>query len=608
MLRSLSLTGRRLPLRVPFLLYALCCALFAVSALLFLHQEWPSFGPGTYQYEGKEIHSITTPPYVASESSSVTVSLQLQLAPLSPHRFVVTPDDCLESLTVNGHLVPLPPSGVCLDAHGTPFDLSPFLHTGSNELILRVHDNGGFGGVSVAPALDDPFVLAVSAMAFASLVLAILFCLLAIGATRTTFLLSGILLLGLLLRLALAPARGYDFDVGTNQGWAKSATVLGMTQSLTEQTDGTMLPNYPPFSMMIFSATGHLYQSLLSPSFDRFAPVFRIVIKLPAILADLLTALLLFAILRRSRGMRSGLFAALAYVLHPAVFYDSAVWGQTDALYTLFIVAALWVAAKKQWMLTGCFSALAVLTKVQAVILFPTVLLFLLRGRKQALQIVTGGIVTFLVVLAPFLVNGNGKNIADIYLHTVGTYSSLTFGAYNLWQGLLGSSAGQPDTTLLFPFVTLRTVGLLLFGALTVFMLLLRGKDIARPNRSKPLPELPMLLTALTAYAFFLFTTEMHERYLFPLMALALPLLFVSWQGAVLYCLSSLLFLLNLLGVLPWTAIDRALFSLFPNLPSFIGTAQVFTYVGMFLVVLRLSKASHPRSLLPRWRALLARF
>ncbi len=106
-------------------------------------------------------------------------------------------------------------------------------------------------------------------------------------------------------------------------------------------------------------------------------------------------------------------------------------------------------------------------------------------------------------------------------------------------------------------------------------------------------------MTALTAYSFFIFNTEMHERYLFPLMALSLPLIFVSRRGAILYLLGSVLFWLNLLGVMPLGTVDRALFSTFPNFSSFIGAA----HIGMFLVIL---DASRPAStLFERFRASL---
>jgi hypothetical protein len=70
------------------------------------------------------------------------------------------------------------------------------------------------------------------------------------------FLLTLILLLGLGLRLSLAWHSGYEFDVGTNQGWGRSIVVNGFTTSYTEQVEGTMIPNYPPFSLLVFWRCG----------------------------------------------------------------------------------------------------------------------------------------------------------------------------------------------------------------------------------------------------------------------------------------------------------------------------------------------------------------
>jgi Gpi18-like mannosyltransferase len=148
-----------------------------------------------------------------------------------------------------------------------------------------------------------------------------------------------VLSLGFTLRLWLSPAPGYEGDLRAYQLWAKSAVKFGLARSYEKQVGGAMLPNYPPLSMMIFAATGKAYETFVSRVFSLDEVAYRTVIKLPAMLADIATAALLYRLVRRE-GFRIPWLAPAIYLAHPAVFYDSAVWGQTDSIYSAFVVGA----------------------------------------------------------------------------------------------------------------------------------------------------------------------------------------------------------------------------------------------------------------------------
>lgn len=570
----------------------------AVGAVVAMRLISPTFSEGTYTYEGKQSHEFSMPLNLASESSKLAVLFTMELPAIHPTHFSITPDDCLTALSINNQSVELP-ENLCLDKHGVSVDLGSYLIAGKNQLTFVINDFGGQGGISFSPSFKDPLMLSLSLGAILSLVLAAGLFLLSVNASRRIMILSVILGAGLLLRLFLAPMQGFEFDIGVNQGWAKSAALLGMTQSYTQQVDGTMLPNYPPFSLMTFSAVGRAYQ-LMDPGFDRYSTIFRILIKLPAILADILTALLLYAIVRKSRSDKAGLIAAAVYAVHPAVLYDSAVWGQTDSLYTLLIVASIWGGMTKRYFLSGLFAALSLLTKLQSIIVLPILFLFFVQSKRAALRIIAGVVVAAFVVLLPFAVTGTLQPVFDVYTNAVGFYSSLSYGAYNLWQALFGSASGKSDSDLLFNVISFRLAGLIIFSTATAIWAILRGPHIIQSIRTK-IPELPLVATALCAYAFFLFNTEMHERYLFPLMALSLPIIFISWRGIVLYVFASLLFWINMMGVLPMSNVDRALFSAFPNFPAFVGAMQVAVFIAMFAMVLDATRSAH--GLKAQWKA-----
>lgn len=396
--------------------------------------------------------------------------------------------------------------------------------------------------------------------------------------------LTGILLLGILIRIPLSFDRGYEFDVQTNQRWARNAVEVGIVRSYTEQPDGTMLPNYPPLSMIIFAAVGYA-EKVVAPGQELTAPIPYLLIKLPAIIADLLTALCLFFVLAAWKGRRMGYVGALLYVLHPVVFFDSTIWGQTDPLYTLFLTAALLALLRKWPVAAGALVAAAFLTKAQSVALFPLLLVLFTRDLRTLLRTFFGGCIVVLAVFLPFLIAGQVKPVINVYLHSVGYYSALSSNAYNLWWSLFGDSAGTVhDTDILLGIASYRTVGFVLFFAAVAAVLLPLWSRLRSPKLAEALPAV-FLAAGCSAYAFFLFNTQMHERYLFPFLALGLPIAFLHWRALGWYVAGSMLFFWNLLGVLPYTMVDRNLFAAFPSLDVFIATLHLVVFVGFALLL-----------------------
>lgn len=90
--------------------------------------------------------------------------------------------------------------------------------------------------------------------------------------------------------------------------------------------------DYPPFNIYIFWLFGKLAHAIGPGSLD-------FLIKLPQNLFDLATAYLIFRFLRPRYSFLFSLGAMAVYALNPAVIFDLAVWGQSDSIYTFFLVA-----------------------------------------------------------------------------------------------------------------------------------------------------------------------------------------------------------------------------------------------------------------------------
>jgi Gpi18-like mannosyltransferase len=333
--------------------------------------------------------------------------------------------------------------------------------------------------------------------------------------------------------------------------------------------------------VLLLGAAGRAYHSLVSTNFDTGLPECRFFMKLPAIVADGATAIVLFFVVKKlkSGSVAWGLTAGLAYAVHPAVIYDSMAWGQIDSVFSCFALVTVVALVSGRWALVGAFGALALLTKLQAVVVMPMAAVLCLLERRRLVRATFSAAATTVAVFASFLSGPALQAIKGVYLGSAGFYSVLSMQGYNAWVALFGlGEADRSDLDLFFGAVRYRTVGVALFAVCaTAFALVgLRRLRLATTHESRA--RILFLVSALTAYAFFLVNTEVHERYLFALMPLALPLAFLGRTEGWLYLASSSLFFLNLLGPLPWTNLDRALFRELPNLPAFIGACHILVF------------------------------
>jgi len=144
--------------------------------------------------------------------------------------------------------------------------------------------------------------------------------------------------------------------------------------------------NYPPVGVYLLKGLGGIYETL-SPSSQGLDPALEqaiahgnrtpatrraaILFKLPAVLADALLGSLLFVFLAARAPLKTAAVVAGCYVLLPAVIYNSAVWGQVDALPTLLVIVSLELArqGKLGWMVA--VATLALLTKAQTAAMLP---------------------------------------------------------------------------------------------------------------------------------------------------------------------------------------------------------------------------------------------
>lgn len=146
-----------------------------ICALLAAALSWraiaPAYGPVTYSFDNKETHTTPFPLSVSTAGSTLQASFTVHLASVHPNVFTIVPDDCLDSLSINGFTVEgqdiLP---VCDYEKGKTMNLSHFLKPGDNKFAVRMRDFGGSGGITMRADIADPL-----AFTFASLFALVLF-------------------------------------------------------------------------------------------------------------------------------------------------------------------------------------------------------------------------------------------------------------------------------------------------------------------------------------------------------------------------------------------------------------------------------------------------
>ncbi len=364
------------------------------------------------------------------------------------------------------------------------------------------------------------------------------------------------------VRVLASNVPGHGPDLGINAGWAHSGVRLGLAQSYREQLYDNLLPNHPPMSIIAYTVMGKFYFQFVSDSSDTSLIANSVWIRLPAILADLVTLVVLFAFLYQWKGWKAAGIGGIVQALQPSVIVDSAIWGQVDSIFSMFLVVSLYAFARKWFVLFAVAYTLAVLSKAQALALAPFIMYlwvayvpwtYKIRGILAAACVIA-------VVMAPFVVHDTVDLVWNTYSGAVGYFSQLTMNAYNLWWLLFPNDGGRSSQTEVLGWLTYRNIGLILFGAVVFWSTF--QMHLAWWGKKKLPSFLAISYVASVWYvAFFALNTEMHERYLFPAIVLGLPVAFVSMRYAVAYAVLAFAFLLNLVGVLPVSALDRWFFS-----------------------------------------------
>lgn len=239
-------------------------------------------------------------------------------------------------------------------------------------------------------------------------------------------------------------------------------------------------------------------------------------IKLISIGFDFLNAFLIYKILKvRDPQGTLAWIGASSFLLLPTMWMNSAYWGQSDAIYTCFLLACMFFLMKDQPLMAMIFFGFSFSFKAQAVFLGPFILLLIIK-KKIPWHYVGMVPLIYLLMIIPAAVIGRPLNdLLTIYVRQADTYPELSMHAPNLYVFV-------PDIFFRSGLVIGLVITIVIIATwITVYVVKIR----------KFTPS-TILLSAFVSVAFMpFFLPKMHDRYFYLAEVLSFLTAFYFLQG-----------------------------------------------------------------------------
>ncbi|MBE1575808.1 hypothetical protein ACFORH_02215 [Amycolatopsis roodepoortensis] len=224
-------------------------------------------------------------------------------------------------------------------------------------------------------------------------------------------------------------------------------------------------------------------------------------IKAFSVAFELVTAFFAYRIvaLRFGRTWPS-LFAAITVFLLPTVILNGSMWAQGDAIYTAFSIGALYYVLTRRPWLACLFFGLALSFKLQAIFLFPLLLVLVLVGRIPWRCLLAIPAVYVLLDVPAFLAGAAPEKLLTVYLSATDVWTQLTMGAPSIWQFFRGEQGLD----------AMRTPGVLFAGVLVLI-----GCLLVLISRAELTDTRILLLGAVSTILVPFVLPSMHDRYFY---------------------------------------------------------------------------------------------
>ncbi|MCL4517915.1 MAG: hypothetical protein M1587_01815 [Thaumarchaeota archaeon] len=272
------------------------------------------------------------------------------------------------------------------------------------------------------------------------------------------------LIIGLAVRLAIAPFFAHPFDVyewyANGQNFVSG--IVPFWRFFVPYSYSLFLFAFPAtllFDLLskfvtTFSIPMSSPDTLLNPGASLNITVipgilFDLLVKLPLVTSDALIAYLLYKLVKHVADEESAVFVSALWFLNPLTIWISSGWGMFDTLPTLFTLIALYLVLQKRFELASISIAVAVAMKYYAVVLvIPLLILSFTNGGKiRTAKVLIYTAMSGAILFLPYLsgvVTGltqtiNGESTTEIHYSGLSFWSALTLFYSDFNQALIAS-------------------------------------------------------------------------------------------------------------------------------------------------------------------------
>ena len=386
----------------------------------------------------------------------------------------------------------------------------------------------------------------------------------------------------LFIRLLLSGLiRGFSTDINCFTGWSRMLFSDGIGKFYTSEA----FHDYPPGYMYVLWVLGALRNLFHLSDYYSFASM--MIIKFPAVLCDVITGLLVYRIGREKIGESKALISALIYLFNPAILINSAVWGQVDAIFTLFAAISIYCVYKKKMTWSYIAFCIGFLIKPQIVFIAPVILLGIIEHvfmhefswQKFFRNLIAGlcSIGGLFLLILPFGI----KEVIAQYTSTITSYPYASVNAYNFWT-MLGLNWKQQSTRVLgLPAQYWGMVFIVCIYLLMVWFWLKRKNDMTKY----------FFMGAFAITGIFTLSVRMHERYMFPALVLILIyyVLKPRYETLYLYIILSAVHFINVIHV--FVSYDPKNFDWNDKSSALVGALMTLAFAVMLYYLFRFISA-----------------
>jgi len=383
---------------------------------------------------------------------------------------------------------------------------------------------------------------------------------------RTT--LNIILLVALAFRIVLIPSPGFEADISFWKSWGLAVKDFGIVKGLPLTNF-----NYPTPFAYVLAVMAYVYSFFADPhNFNQFWNntnlTFLAVAKSLPIMADFGIFAVLVWLGKNAKRLNlptvnvpvSGVkdvttlfytVLGLIYLFNPLSLFDGALWGQVDSVGVLLFLLAVCCILSKKPLLGGIVYMVSMMTKLQNMIYGPIFFLFTWQylGFDGLMRAVAGSGGTFILLNFEFIKARSMGRVAGDLTGNYDYFPWLSLNAYNVWWIVSGAKGMDvSDKILSVGMLNAKTVGLFLFSStyLLSVLTMLKGRflsfvipakepessQVSAPkwmpgqarhdNTDDPVVSRELIFRFISALiiacaGFFLFQTESHDRYAFPI-------------------------------------------------------------------------------------------